>query len=98
MQRHSIAPRSNWQSKLERLGFDYHSMDGSYWQEDSCYRFDSSEIDLIEDASNELHQMCLDTIDFIISQDRFAVGHTAHHCPLDRRQLAASSAKPVRAL
>lgn len=72
MIRRAIPPRPNWQSKLERLGFDYHSLDGSYWQEDAGYEFTASQIDDIEEATTTLHQMCLAAVDFIIRCDRFA--------------------------
>lgn len=72
MNRHSLPARPYWQAKLERLGFDYHSMDGSYWQETAGYQFSARQIDLLEDATNTLHQMCLQAVTFIIKNDRFA--------------------------
>ncbi|MDO5768478.1 MAG: glutathionylspermidine synthase family protein [Psychrobacter sp.] len=72
MIRRAVTPRPNWQSKLERLGFDYHSLEGSYWQESACYEFTAAQIDIIEEATTTLHQMCLSAVDFIITNDRFA--------------------------
>ncbi|WP_131669713.1 glutathionylspermidine synthase family protein [Psychrobacter pygoscelis] len=72
MQRHSVPARPYWQAKLERLGFDYHSIDGDYWQETACYRFSAAHIDLLEDSTNTLHELCLEAVDFIIRHDRFA--------------------------
>jgi len=72
MKRQAITPRPNWQAKLERLGFDYHSMDGDYWQERACYRFTERQIDRLEDATNELHELCIAAVSFIIKHDRFA--------------------------
>ena len=72
MIRRSVTPRPNWQFKLERLGFDYHSLDGSYWQEGAGYEFIAAQIAIIEEATTTLHQMCLSAVDFIIKNDRFA--------------------------
>lgn len=71
MHRHSVPPRPHWQAKLERLGFDYHSLDGDYWQETACYQFTDRQIDLIEDTTHDLHQLCLEAVNFIIKNDRF---------------------------
>jgi glutathionylspermidine synthase len=72
MKRQAITPRPHWQAKLERLGFDYHSMDGDYWQESACYRFTERQIDRLEDATTTLHELCLAAVSFIINHDRFA--------------------------
>ena len=46
------------------VGFDYYnppSSDGShYWSDNVAYEFTLAEIDRIEDATNELHAMCMD--------------------------------------
>lgn len=59
-------PRPNWQSEFEKLGFSFHSIDGKYWVEDYAYEFNLKQINEIEDATNELHQMCLNTVSDII--------------------------------
>ena len=71
MLRQAVTPRAHWQARLERLGFDYHSMDGSYWQEDAYYSFYAKEIDLLEDASNELHHMCIDLAEEIVKRGNY---------------------------
>ncbi len=73
MQRHSITPRKDWQNQIERLGFDYHSPDGTkYWDESACYSFTASEIDGIEDVTNALEAMCLEAVEYIISNKLYA--------------------------
>jgi glutathionylspermidine synthase len=62
MERYSIEARPEWRERCESLGFQFHSVDGSYWNESACYRFSSAEIDNIEAASGELHAMCLDLV------------------------------------
>lgn len=54
---------------MEELGFGYHSLDGTYWDESAYYEFSLSEITKIEDATAELWQMCLDAVDYIISKN-----------------------------
>lgn len=58
MRRITKTPRSDWQKRLERIGFNYHSMDGLYWREDYAYEFTAQQIDVLDDASAEMHQLC----------------------------------------
>src|SRR5687768_6579432 len=71
-------PRDGWEAKVEKLGLTYHHTykpDGNkyvYWDESFYYIFTSREIDELEAATNELHQMCLNAAQHIIDNDRFA--------------------------
>lgn len=72
MKRHTITPRDNWQGVVEEQGFTYHtagqagaSGEGTYWDESVAYEFTAQEIDVLEDATNEVHARCLDTVDHI---------------------------------
>jgi glutathionylspermidine synthase len=67
MERQRITPRRNWQADLDAVGFHFHSLDGSYWDESACYRFTAEEVDLIEAATAELHEMSLKAIDEIVA-------------------------------
>ena len=76
MQRQMLAPRENWPAAMEALGFRYHSIDGTYWDESRCYRFGSDEIDAIDDATAELHARCLDAAAHVVARgrmDEFAI-------------------------
>ncbi len=76
MQRESLRPRPGWQQQFEELGFSYHSIDGLYWDERYAYRFTAQQIDTLEQASIDLHQMCLQAVDHVIRQgqiERFAI-------------------------
>ena len=66
MDRIVTTPRNNWERKLEELGFGYHSLEELYWDESAYYSFTSSEIHLIETATAELWQMCLDAVEYVI--------------------------------
>lgn len=56
-------PRYKWQEKLEELGMYYHSVDGkSYWNEAAYYSLPASFVDRLEEATQELHDMCMDFV------------------------------------
>ena len=71
MQREKLTPRRDWQAQLENVGFGFHSLDGAYWDESACYRFSSSEIDMLEEATNELHEMSLKAVQSMIERKMF---------------------------
>lgn len=76
MQRQMLTPRPGWPAAMEALGFAYHSIDGTYWDESRCYRFSSAEIDAIDDATAELHARALDAAAHVIERgrmDEFAI-------------------------
>ena len=73
MRRHTIAPRHDWQAKVEALGLLWHSADGlPYWTEDAYYTLSEAEVDRIAAASEELHQMFIAAGDHVISHNLFA--------------------------
>ena len=77
MKRERITPRPDWQARLEEVGFGFHSLDGAYWDESACYAFTAEEVDVIEAATVELHEMSLEAIDKIIDRgwmERYALG------------------------
>lgn len=59
MKRVPINPRPDWQERLDKIGFYYHSVDGNYWQENACYVFNLAQIETLETATQTLHDMCL---------------------------------------
>jgi glutathionylspermidine synthase len=72
MKRVTITPRSGWERKVEEIGLIYHHTEGRpYWNEAAYYSFRSSEIERIESATNELHEMCLQAAQLIIDNNRF---------------------------
>ncbi|HYA21410.1 MAG TPA: glutathionylspermidine synthase family protein [Burkholderiales bacterium] len=71
MLREPSTPRPDWTEKCTGVGFDYHSLDGTYWDESACYHFSSAEIDELESAAAELHSMCLQAVEEIIRLDGF---------------------------
>jgi glutathionylspermidine synthase len=75
MKRIQITPRNNWQSKVENLGFGFHSTDVPYWDESAYYEFSLDEVNAIEKATNDLWQMCLEAVEFVIEEDFFHLFH-----------------------
>lgn len=55
---------------MEQLGFHYHSIDGTYWDESRCYVFERDEIDQLEAVTAELHQMALNAAQQVVATDR----------------------------
>jgi glutathionylspermidine synthase len=64
------APRPDWVAQCESVGFTYHSMDGTYWDESRCYRFTADEVDALEAATAELAARCLDAAEHIVANGR----------------------------
>ena len=69
MQRLNIAPRPDHRQKLEAQGLSFHAWD-DYWREDACYRFSLAQVEDIEDATAELHAMCLHAVRVVVAQGR----------------------------
>jgi glutathionylspermidine synthase len=68
MQRHAIAPRPDWQAKVEGQGLVWHSDgDQPYWDERGYYAFTLAEIELIEAATEAVYQLFLEAGDKIVA-------------------------------
>jgi glutathionylspermidine synthase len=69
MLRKAIQPRPFWQATLEAQGFDFHTMDGQpYWNETAYYEFTEREATILEKASQELHDLCLHAVEVVINR------------------------------
>ncbi|HYC34842.1 MAG TPA: glutathionylspermidine synthase family protein [Usitatibacter sp.] len=71
MQRQALAPRPDWPAKMDELGFHFHSIDGTYWDESACYRFSTSEVDTLELATAELQSRCIEAVGRVIEARDF---------------------------
>ncbi len=65
MERIQITPRPNKNARLESRGLSFHAWD-DYWKEDVCYKFTAEQIDLLEEVTTDLHQMCLTACQHVI--------------------------------
>ena len=72
MYRRAMQPRADWPARLDRIGLTYHSLDGGYWREDVAYEFSAPQIDCLESATASLHWLCVDAVERIIRENRFA--------------------------
>jgi glutathionylspermidine synthase len=76
LQRELLVPRAGWQAEMERIGFRYHSVGaeggtGTYWDESRCYRFTAAQIDALETATAEVHEMALNAAQHVVAAGRF---------------------------
>ncbi|MCY4780433.1 glutathionylspermidine synthase family protein [Sphingobacterium sp. UT-1RO-CII-1] len=56
-----------WESRLESIGYGYHSIGGvPYWVDDYYYEINNQEADLIYNTTQELWNMCLQAVEYII--------------------------------
>lgn len=76
MQRINVAPRADWQTKVESVGLTYHSPEimapCAYWDESACYEFTAAEVDTLEAAANTMQMMCLAVAQHVIDNKRYA--------------------------
>lgn len=71
MRRYHFQARPNYEARLKEIGFDHYSLPSGpdnlpYWQEGVCYIFSEKQIDLIEEATQELHDMSVDMVRSIV--------------------------------
>ncbi len=70
MERIAIAERPDWRAKATEYGFNFHTLYGEpYWCEDACYRFTLQQIETLETVTAELHQMCLQVVEKVVSSE-----------------------------
>ena len=73
MQRVRCAPRPDWRARVAALGFTFAEIDGApYWDETAYWRFTSAEVDALDDATAELHRLCLQAADHAVRGSRHA--------------------------
>jgi glutathionylspermidine synthase len=72
VERITSTPRPDWQSAVEARGLKWHTGQTPYWSEDAYYRFTTDQIETIERATNELHERCLEAVQHVIDEKRYA--------------------------
>ncbi|MCS4306471.1 glutathionylspermidine synthase [Rheinheimera pacifica] len=72
MKRVNSTPRPGWKAFAQSVGFNFHTFDGEpYWDESAYYQFSLQQIEQdLEDPTEELHQMALDLVDDIVSDEQ----------------------------
>src|SRR5436309_2888799 len=73
MKRITANPRADWEQTVESQGFLFHTGDEGqpYWDESAYYQFTRAEIDAIERATYALDEMCLQAVEYVVSEGRF---------------------------
>lgn len=78
MFRKEFKKRENYAERLDEIGFQYHNIsstdDGEYWTEGVAYEFTLKEIEEIESATENLHEICMETVGEIIESGDYAEG------------------------
>lgn len=76
MQIKSLRIDPNWEQRLESIGYGYHTLGGvPYWVDDYYYEISNKDADLIYKATNELWQMCLQAVEYIIQHKQYERFH-----------------------
>ncbi len=70
MRRLITSPRQSWKTLCENIGFNWHTIDGQiYWDESTVYEFSEAEIDELESVTEELHEMCMSAVNHVIDNN-----------------------------
>lgn len=74
MRRASIEPRPDWRARIEAQGLVFHTSreTGVYWGEGAYYAFSAAEADAIDAATRELHARCLEAVEHVVANRRYA--------------------------
>jgi len=73
MNRVRTSPRRDWQARVEEVGLLHHSPEGEkYWDESAYYELTAREVDTLEKAANDLHEMCLAAAQHVLDNHVFA--------------------------
>lgn len=71
MQRIMLEERPDWQRTAHAMGFDFHTIEGErYWDERACYRFSNTQIDMLDTATQSIHDVCLAAVERVVSNDK----------------------------
>jgi glutathionylspermidine synthase len=71
VRRIAIDPRPDWRATAARYGFQFHSVNGElYWDESAYYAFTLQQIERdIEAPTGELHQMAMSLVGEIVASE-----------------------------
>ncbi|WP_433326298.1 glutathionylspermidine synthase family protein [Spirillospora sp. CA-294931] len=77
MRREASVPREGWAEKVESHGLAFHRtahpehLTRPYWDESVQYVFDMDEVLALEEVVEELHRMCLQVVDHVVTTGRY---------------------------
>lgn len=79
MRRERSAPRTDWERRIEEHGLAFHRtshpehLTRPYWDESVHYVFDMDEVLRLEATVEELHGMCLQAVEHVVTTGRYYV-------------------------
>ncbi len=82
MIREEVAPRADWQTIIRDEGIVYSQsvtpsgQTSEYWNESAVYSFTLPEVELLERRADQLYQMCLRAVDYMLSGAMGTLGLT----------------------
>jgi glutathionylspermidine synthase len=72
MRRENTRPRPHWRTEVEKLGLVFHHTEGRlYWDESVFYRLTLPQVDVLEDATNELSRLFIEALEYVVKNDLF---------------------------
>ena len=72
MRRIVVEPRSDWRERARTLDFAFAEIAGeTYWDETAYWRFTSEQVDILDDATAELHRLCLEAAEYAVRHARW---------------------------
>ncbi|MDP4210294.1 MAG: glutathionylspermidine synthase family protein [Bacteroidota bacterium] len=71
MRRISAPVRENWKKRVEDIGFGFHTINGTYWDESAYYSFTNEQIEVLESTTSELFDRCLDAVQYVIDNQLY---------------------------
>ncbi len=75
MRRIASTLRQDWKKRVEDIGFGFHTLEDTYWDESAYYQFNTSQIDVLELATTELFARCLDAVQYVIDNKLYSQFH-----------------------
>ncbi|WP_030175794.1 glutathionylspermidine synthase family protein [Spirillospora albida] len=79
MRRSRSTPRKGWEEKVESHGLAFHRtahpehLTRPYWDESVHYVFEMDEVLALEEVVEELHRMCLEVVEHVVTTGRYHV-------------------------
>ncbi|MDN3610241.1 glutathionylspermidine synthase family protein [Vibrio ostreicida] len=66
-----IAPRQGWETRLLELGFDFYEVSSRhpYWCESQYVQMTRDQVDTIDAATEELHQLAIQAVEYVFDND-----------------------------
>ncbi|MFZ1257847.1 MAG: glutathionylspermidine synthase family protein [Candidatus Saccharimonas sp.] len=76
MRRVELAARKKWQKRCADAGFTFYDLPSEngdpYWRETAAYELTLHDVETIETATNELFMRCMDAVEHVVANRRFA--------------------------